>query len=67
MKKMFAVVLLASVALVACKKPSTPPATPDKAPLERKDDSTGGATYGGPKTDAPAKDTPDPNGPNAPR
>lgn len=65
MKKMFAAVLLASVAVVAChsKKPTTGPATQDKAPIERKDDddATGGAAYGGHKADAPpVKSSPDP-------
>lgn len=52
MKKMFAAVVLALVAVVAChgKKPTTGPAT-DKAPLEKKDDATGGAAYGGHKAD----------------
>jgi uncharacterized lipoprotein YajG len=66
MKKKFAAVVLASVAMLAChgKKPATAPATPDKA-LEQKDDSTGGATYGGHKADAPSgKNTPNPCAPH---
>jgi len=47
MKKMFAVVLLVSAALVACsgKKASTTPT--DKSSQEMKGDATGGAAYGG--------------------
>jgi hypothetical protein len=65
MKKTFAVVLLAW-GLIAChgKKPAT---TPDKAPasaVEHKDDATGGAAYGGHKTDAePGKQTANPCAP----
>jgi hypothetical protein len=63
MKKMFAVLALATVTVVACagKKPSTAPPGPDSAPLEKKDDATGGAAYGGRKSDAqPDKPMPTP-------
>lgn len=62
MKKMFAAVLLISFA-TACgnKKPAAAPQ--DKAPLERKDDATGGATYGGKDATQPDKDAPDPGAP----
>jgi hypothetical protein len=64
MKKMFAAVLLVSVA-VACtsKKPAAAPAAQDKAPLERKEDATGGARYGGKDAAPPSKDTPNPSAP----
>jgi hypothetical protein len=62
MKKMFVAVLLISVA-AACgsKKPAAAPQ--DKAQLERKDDATGGATYGGRDATQPTKDAPDPDAP----
>jgi hypothetical protein len=62
MKKMFAAVLLTSVAVVACagKKPSAGPTTPDKAPLEKKEDATGGAAYGHRAEPPAGKDAPAP-------
>lgn len=61
MKKLFAVMLLASAAVLACqnKKPSTTPPTDQS--LERKEGATGGATYGGHKPDAPPRDAPAPH------
>jgi hypothetical protein len=61
MKKLFVVVLLSSAAVVAChgKKPSTT-APAGKPSPEHDGDSTGGATYGGHKGDAPGKGTPNP-------
>jgi len=62
--KKFTVVVLASAILVAChgKKPSATPSGNDKAPLEHKDDATGGRTYGGQKSDGgTGKATPDPS------
>jgi len=64
MKKIFAVLLLASATAFACsgKKASTTPSTPDKTSPETKGDATGGATYGGHKDAAPTgKDTPNPS------
>lgn len=61
MKKMFAIVLLASAAVVACsgKKANTTPT--DKAPQEMNGDPNGGAAYGGQKAVSPdGKDTPNP-------
>jgi hypothetical protein len=63
MKRLFTVFVLASAALAAChgKKPgTTTPTSNDKAPLERKSDSTGGAAYGGHKSDAGDKTAPNP-------
>jgi hypothetical protein len=63
MKKIFAVLLLASATAFACggKKASTTPSTTDKASPETKGDATGGAMYGGHKDAAPTgKDTPNP-------
>jgi hypothetical protein len=60
MNKRFLAVLLVSIAMAcASKKPTATPAAQDKAPLERKDDATGGASYGG----QPSKDPPDPSAP----
>ena len=61
MKKMFVVVLLISFA-AACgsKKPAAAPQAPDNAPMERKEDATGGATYGGRDATQPSKDAPAP-------
>jgi len=63
MKKIFAVLLLASATTFGCsaKKASTTPSTTDKASPETKGDATGGAMYGGHKAAEPAgKDTPNP-------
>jgi hypothetical protein len=51
MKKIFAVLLLASATAFACsgKKASTTPSTTEKTSPETKGDATGGATYGGHK------------------
>ena len=61
MTKLFAMVLLASAAVLGCqsKKPSTTPPTDQS--LERKDGATGGAAYGGHKPDAPPKSAPAPH------
>jgi hypothetical protein len=62
MKKLFAVVLLASAAIAGCgaKKESTTPSNKDKATLEKKDDATGGQSYGGHAAAPAGKDTPNP-------
>jgi hypothetical protein len=64
MKKMFAVVLLASAVVGACssKKASTTPSSQaPRDPQENSGDATGGAMYGGNKAAAPTgKDTPNP-------
>jgi hypothetical protein len=63
MKKIFAVLLLASATVVSCsgKKASTTPSATDKASPETKGDAAGGAMYGGHKDAAPTgKDTPNP-------
>jgi hypothetical protein len=65
MKKLFATVLLASVAVVAChgkKSTTAPPTDPTEKTLERKDDATGGAKYGG-RAPAPSR-TPEPTTPH---
>jgi len=63
MKKIFAVLLLASATVFACsgKKASTTPSTTDRPSPETKGDATGGAMYGGHKAAEPTgKDTPNP-------
>jgi hypothetical protein len=61
MKKLLALVLLASTVLLACGAKKAP-TTPQEAPLEKDADATGGATYGG--NDAAGKDAPaDPDAP----
>jgi hypothetical protein len=59
MKKLFVIVLLASVVACASKKANTTPTNPEPAPEEKSGDPTGGATYGGAAA-APA----DPGTPN---
>ena len=56
MKKIFAVLLLASAMVASCsgKKASTTPSAADKASPETKGDATGGARYGGHKDAGPA-------------
>ncbi|HEX7843929.1 MAG TPA: hypothetical protein VF469_40920 [Kofleriaceae bacterium] len=48
--------LLVSASLLSCggKKEGTTPVNKDTAPLERKDDAIGGATYGGKAAGGPA-------------
>ena len=63
MKKIFAVLLLASAMAFACggKKASTTPSTTEKSSPETKGDAAGGAAYGGHKDAAPTgKATPNP-------
>ena len=63
MKKIFAVLLLASATVFACsgKKASTTPSTTDRPSPETKGDATGGAMYGGHKAAEPtSKGTPNP-------
>jgi hypothetical protein len=58
MKKMFALLVLASAVAAGChsKKPATAPPPADKAP---EGDATGGAAYGGQKPDAGKSESPD--------
>ncbi len=57
--------LLVSASLLSCggKTAGTTPVNKGTAPLERKDDATGGATYGGKATGGPARDAANPCAP----
>jgi predicted small lipoprotein YifL len=63
MKTMFAMVILASAAVAGChsKKPAPMPPVEKTSP---ETGATGGAAYGGPKTEAPAKDATKPDAPH---
>jgi hypothetical protein len=60
------VAILISAAFLACggKKASTAPANKDGAAMERKDNASGGATYGGKSADGPVKNAAHPSTPN---